>query len=106
VSSSVHRDGQGIDRIVLGVRPEKLHEHDLSTKVESCNEAIISSGDGEAYTFAVQYLRLWNGASYIVHGYPLRCPYQPLPAFKRDRGFGVSCGICHEHVSGDQPLFP
>jgi hypothetical protein len=51
VSSLVHRDGQGIDRIVLGVRPEKLHERNLPAKVESGNEAVISSGNCEAYTF-------------------------------------------------------
>ena len=57
---------QCIDAIVLGVSADKLHESDLTTKIESGYQAIVSSGHLEPHSLPVEHLGFRRGLLNLV----------------------------------------
>src|SRR5262245_39911496 len=100
-TSSEPRYSQSIDAVIVRMSADEFDEGDLATKIESSNQAIVSSRDLEPHTLPVQHLGFRNCLLDLVRGFPLRCPHKPVPAFERDLCFRVRAPELDEHASRD-----
>jgi hypothetical protein len=101
--SSKLRYRQGVDVIVLRVGSQELHEDDLPVKVKSSDQAVVSSGNFEPDTLAVQHLALWSSSLDIISRSPTRHPDKCVPTPKRDLGLRMPVPETNQHMSGDNP---
>jgi hypothetical protein len=69
---SVLRYGQSIDAIILGMRPDELHEGHLSAEVESDHQAVVSSRNFEPDALAVQHFGFRSCSLDLIRRGPMR----------------------------------
>jgi len=48
------RDGQGVDPVIFGMRPDEFDERNVPLEIESDDHAKVASGDFESRTLAIQ----------------------------------------------------
>src|SRR5580692_4624461 len=82
---------------------DEFHEDDLSTEIESSDQAIISSRDLEPDALAVQHLGFRSGFLNLIRGGPLRGSHELMPAFQGHSCFRMPAPEVDKHVSSNHP---
>jgi hypothetical protein len=61
------RDSEGVDPVVLGMRPDEFDKRDAPAEIESNYNPKVTAGDFEPHSFTVQNFCIWSCKMYIVH---------------------------------------
>src|SRR6185312_9510492 len=94
-------DSHRIDTVVIGMCAEEFHERDLTSEIESNDEAIVTAGDLESYALSIQYFCFGNSLPHILHGLPARGFCQPIPTLQRSCCLGMLSREFDQHASGN-----
>jgi hypothetical protein len=95
------RDSEGIDPVVLGMRPDEFHKCDPPAEIESDYHPKITSGDFEPRTFPVQNLCVRSGGKHLVHRTPFGVLDQRPPAMERHLRLRMPFGVRRQHAPSD-----
>src|SRR6516225_8686378 len=100
---SVLRYGQSVDAIVLGMRPDELHEGPLSAEIESDQQAVVSSCNFKPDALAIQHLGFRSCSLDLIRRRPMRRSDKFVPTFERDLRLRVLTPKVDQCVSGNDP---
>jgi hypothetical protein len=92
------RNGQRIDPIVLGVRPDEFDKCDAPAEIESHDHPKIASGDFEPRAFPIQDFCVWGGKAHVSRRTPFGALYQRPPTMKRYFRLRMPLGKRRKHA--------